>query len=64
MTPKTPAKKTFAGRAAGTILRNAASKTGRKSQSWMRRRRASQQPWLRGRIRPTTCRDLREQKET
>ena len=30
----------------------------RHAEGWLRRRRASMQPWRRGRIRPTTCRDV------
>jgi hypothetical protein len=29
----------------------------RNAEGWLQRRRASQQPWRRGRIRPSTCRD-------
>jgi hypothetical protein len=29
----------------------------RKASGWKRRRRPTLQPWLRGRIRPSSCRD-------
>jgi len=30
----------------------------RQVEGWLRGRRAAMQPWRRGRIRPSTCRDL------
>ena len=33
----------------------------RRTTAWWRGRQAPLQPWRRGRIRPSTCRDLREE---
>ena len=33
----------------------------RKASGWMRRRRPILQPWLRGRIRPSSCHDRKEE---
>jgi hypothetical protein len=48
-------------RLAGGLPRQAAFSKKRRAEGWLRRRRASMQPWRRGRVRPSTCRDLAEE---
>ena len=52
------AKRPVLKRLAGAFL--SPSRKGR-TDVWMRRRRATLQPWLRGRIRPSNCHDRKEQ---
>jgi hypothetical protein len=33
----------------------------RRPEGWLQLRRASMQPWRRGRIRPSSCHDLKEE---
>jgi hypothetical protein len=45
-------------RSAGWLASRDVLTRKRNPEGWLRRRRASMQPWRRGRIRPSTCRDL------
>jgi hypothetical protein len=55
--PRLP-KMSAMNRLAGGLPRQAAFSKKQRAEGWLRRRRASMQPWRRGRVRPSTCRDL------
>jgi hypothetical protein len=55
--PRLP-KGTARNRLSGGILRQVVGSKKQRAEGWLQRRRASMQPWRRGRVRPSSCHDL------
>jgi len=54
-------KTTVFNRLSGVLPRHGPVPRKRKTAGWLRGRRPEMQPWRRGRIRPSSCHDLKEE---